>query len=72
MGMAADLFVVRRRRCFGIDTSSLGDLTSPAPSASVIVFMTQDTSSAGVGLLACRTDQVSKLNSPGAGQDYQS
>ncbi|MDA2938282.1 hypothetical protein MYX75_08480 [Acidobacteria bacterium AH-259-A15] len=30
-GLAGNLFVVRRRRCFGIDSSSLRDLASPDP-----------------------------------------
>ena len=39
MGVAGDLFVVRRRRCHCIASSSLRDLTSQAPSAYVTVFM---------------------------------
>ncbi len=44
MGVAGDLFVVRRRRCHRIASSSLRDLTSQAPSAYVIVFMAGSTS----------------------------
>ena len=43
-GVTADLFVVRRRRCFSIDSSSLLDLASQDPSANVIVFMQGSTS----------------------------
>jgi putative FmdB family regulatory protein len=31
-GKAGDLFVIRRRRCYGIDSSSFRDLASPSPS----------------------------------------
>ena len=39
MGVAGDLFVVRRRRCHCIVSSSFRDLTSQAPSAYATVFM---------------------------------
>ena len=45
MGVAGDLFVVRRRRCSGIASSSLLDLTSQAPSANILGFLQRGTSS---------------------------
>ena len=39
MGIAGDLFVVRRQRYYRIASSSLRNLTSQAPSANVIVFL---------------------------------
>ena len=39
MGVAVDLFVVRRQRCYRIASSSLRNLTSQDPSANVAVFM---------------------------------
>ena len=39
MGVAGDLFVVRRRRCLCIASSSLRDLSSQNPSPYVTVFM---------------------------------
>ena len=39
MGVAGDLFVVRRQRCLRIASSSLRDLTSQDPSANIIVLM---------------------------------
>ena len=44
MGVAADLFVACRRRCSGIDSSSLRDLGSQAPPAKEHLFLGQDTS----------------------------
>ena len=43
MGVAADLFVACRRRCSCIDSSSLRDLCSQAPSAKGYLFLGQDT-----------------------------
>jgi hypothetical protein len=43
-GVTDDLFVVRRRRCEGIDSSSLLDLVSQDPSASANLSLGQDTS----------------------------
>ena len=43
MGVAAELFVACRRRCSGIDSSSLRDLGSQAPPAEEHLFLGQDT-----------------------------
>ena len=45
--VTGDLLVVRRRRCLGIDSSSLLDLVSENPSVNVNVFMGQDTGLSG-------------------------
>ncbi len=42
-GVSGDLFVVPRRRCSGIASSSLRDLASRAPPASITVFTNRST-----------------------------
>jgi Skp family chaperone for outer membrane proteins len=60
MGVAGDLFVVRRQRCLCIASSSLRNLTSQDPSANVIVFL-----QVGTKVSILDLGEVSKMNKAG-------